>query len=49
MPRFFQEDRYLEQAAAYLMEIDGNPLTMKATGETVRVEYTYGQEFITFL
>lgn len=49
MPRFFQEDRYLEQAAAYLMEIDGNPLTMKVTGETVRVEYTDGQEFITFL
>lgn len=49
MPRYFQEDRYLEEAAAYLVELNGSPIPARINGEVRRVRYADQEEYITFM
>ena len=49
MPRYFDENRYLEEASSYLLELNGKPLIMKYNGEVRKVQYKDGEEYITFL
>lgn len=49
MPRYFDENRYLEEASSYLLELNGKPLIMKCNGEVRKVQYKDGEEYITFL
>lgn len=49
MPRYFDENRYLEEASSYLLELTGKPLIMKCNGEIRKVQYKDREEYITFL
>ncbi len=49
MPRYFNENRYLEEACPYLLELDGRPLVMKWNDEIRKVVYQDKEEYITFL
>lgn len=49
MPRFFSDERYLKEAASYLVELGGNPLTMKYNGAVKEIVYNNYKEYITFM
>lgn len=49
MPRFFDKDRYLQEAASYLMELSGKPIPIKTKEELLKVIYKEREEYISFM
>lgn len=49
MPRYFNSERYLQEAESYLMETGGQCITMQVTNEVLKVTYPDKTEYVTFL
>lgn len=49
MPRYFNNERYLQETESYLMETGGQCIKMQVTNEVLKVTYSDKIEYVTFL